>query len=63
LLPGGLDGAQVVHNEAMANALFDFYNTVLGENFEPSGRIDLTTIGYPTEDLSALDVCFSEAEV
>jgi hypothetical protein len=47
----------------MAQALYDYFNSVLGSNFDRSRMIDLEASGIPTEDLGALEVMFTEAEV
>jgi hypothetical protein len=58
-----VEGEQVTSAQDISSALYDFYNNVLGTNFQRSRRIDLNTIGVPSLDLSALEVLFSEDEV
>lgn len=58
-----VQGAQVVTDCAMADALYDYFNDVLGSNFERSRRIDLQAIGVPSADLTALEHIFTEDEV
>lgn len=58
-----VDGTQVVQDHAMAEALYAYYNEVLGSNFERSRRFDLNVIGVPVTDLSALEILFTEEEV
>lgn len=58
-----VDGVEVVDNNAMADALFNFYEFVLGTNFERSARIDLELLQLRTADLQGLDRCFTEDEV
>lgn len=58
-----MQGTEVVQDEAMAQVLYDYFNSVLGSNFDRSRRIDLEASGIPTEDLGALEVMFTEAEV
>jgi hypothetical protein len=47
----------------MADALYNYYNGVLGTNFEHSRRIDLHAIGVPSADLAALEHLFTDEEV
>jgi hypothetical protein len=56
-------GAQVVSDQAMAEALFHHYNGVLGSNFERTRMFDLHAVGLPTADLAGLERLFSEEEV
>lgn len=56
-------GSVIVQDEAMAQALYEYYNTVLGTNFERSRRTDLHAIGVLVQDLSALEHQFTEDEV
>lgn len=58
-----MQGTEVVQDEAMAQVLYDYFNSVLGSNFDRSRMIDLEASGIPTEDLGALEVMFTEAEV
>lgn len=58
-----VQGAQVVSDHAMADALYEFFNGVLGSAFERSKRIDLQAIGVPSVQLDHLEVLFSEDEV
>lgn len=58
-----VQGAQVVSDQAMVDALFEYYNGVLGSNFERSRRVNLQAVGFPTVDLSDLERLFTEEEV
>lgn len=58
-----VQGAQVVADSAMADALYAYYNDVLGSNFKRSRRIDLQAIGVPSIFLTALEHMFTEEEV
>lgn len=58
-----VQGAQVVSDQAMGDALYEFFNGVLGSAFERSRRIDLQAIGVPSAQLDDLEVLFSEDEV
>ena len=40
-----VQGTDVVSDAAMADALYDYYISVLGANFEHSRRFDLWTLG------------------
>lgn len=58
-----VEGTEVVRYEAMAQALFQYYDHVLSSNFVRSRRIDLSLIGLPSADLSGLEMRFTEEEV
>ena len=58
-----VDGMQVVQDRQMADALFNFYNNLLGTDFARSRRFDLQAIGLPSLDLAALERMFTEEEV
>jgi hypothetical protein len=54
-----VDGAQMVNEDLMAHSLYEYYNLILGSNFERSRRINLEAVGLP----SGLEVMFTEEEV
>ena len=56
-------GNVIVSDEGMADALYQYYDQVLGTIFVPSWRFDLGIIGLPSVDLSSLEVHFTEAEI
>jgi len=56
-------GAEVVSDVAMADALHEYFNNIMGVNFERSKSLNLAEIGVPTEDLSALEAIFTEDEM
>jgi hypothetical protein len=58
-----VQGSEVLQNEEMANALFDHFNSLLGQPFSWWGAIGLHTLGVPSVDLGLLDGLFSEQEV
>lgn len=47
----------------MADALFEHYSAILGTSFQRTAMINLSTMAYPSIDLSTLDQYFSEDEV
>jgi len=47
----------------MADALYDYYISVLGANFERSRRFDLQTLGVPQIARPELEHLFTEEEV
>jgi len=47
----------------MADALYEYFNNIMGINFERSRSLNLAEIGVPTEDLSDLEAMFTEDEV
>jgi len=53
----------VVSDEGMADALFDYYNGILGNNFVRTRMLNLQAIGVPSLDLHTLEFLFSEEEV
>ena len=53
----------MVTDAAMADALFDYFNSIIGTNFERSRNINLAAIGVPAMELSALEALFTEEEV
>jgi len=53
----------VVTDAAMADALFDYFNSIIVANFERSRNINLAAIGVPAMELSALEALFTEEEV
>lgn len=51
------------NEEAKAEAIFDYYNGIMGTYFTRTRNINLAQIGMPQLDLSALDDAFTEEEV
>lgn len=47
----------------MADALFTFFDSILGSDFQRTSRLNLDELGVPSADLTGLKVCFSEEEV
>jgi hypothetical protein len=47
----------------MADTLFDYFNSIIGANFERSRNINLAAIGVPDMELSALEALFTVEEV
>jgi hypothetical protein len=47
----------------MAKSLYEYYNSILGSNFERSRRINLDAIGLPSLELGGLEAFFTEEEV
>jgi hypothetical protein len=58
-----VEGAQIVTDDAMAQALFEQYNLILGSNFVRTRRTNLEVIGILVADLSELETMFTEEEV
>lgn len=58
-----MQDVQIVSDESMSQALFDYYNEILGSNFQHSRCINLQAIGLPVQPLENLEVVFSEEEV
>ena len=58
-----MQGTEVIADDAMADALYEHYNAILGTNFVRSRAFNLQLLGVPTEDLSHLETLFSEDEV
>lgn len=58
-----VNGNEIVANEQMACALWEFYNSVLGSDFERPHRLNLQALGVPTFDLAILEEPFTEEEV
>lgn len=58
-----VNGNDLVANEGMAAALWDFYNSVLGTEFVRSHRLNLAALGVPSFDLNDLETPFTEEEV
>ena len=56
-------GTEVINDDAMADALYEHYNAILGTNFVRSRALNLQLLGVPTEELSHLETLFSEDEV
>jgi len=53
----------MITDHAMSSALYDYYNGLLGVNFDRSRRLNLETLGVPTLQLHALEVLFTEEEI
>lgn len=58
-----VQGQQVLSDRAMADALYDYYNDILGSNFERSRRLNLQAIGLPSAMLHHLETLFTVEEV
>ena len=58
-----VQGTDVVSDAAMADALYDYYISVLGANFERSRRFGLQTLGVPQIARPELEHLFTEEEV
>jgi hypothetical protein len=58
-----VDGSEVVSDTAMAQALYDHYNSILGTSFGRTRRVNLTAIGLPSMELGDLEVLFTEDKV
>lgn len=50
----------VTTEEAKANAVFDYYDALLGTRFRHTHNLDLQQLGLPQADLSSLILPFSE---
>ena len=57
------EGHTFTSEEAKSEAVFDYYNALLGTCFHRSHWIDLERLNLPRLDLQALAEPFSEAEV
>jgi hypothetical protein len=57
------DGRVLTSHDDKAVAFDEFYNSLLGFQEERDTTIDLDALGFPSYDLAALDVPFSEEEV
>ena len=57
------EGHTFTYEEATSEAVFDYYNALLGTHFRRSHRIDLERLSLPRLDLQALAKPFSEADV
>jgi hypothetical protein len=55
-----VQGVQLVHDEGKDLALYDYFNGIMGTNFERSRRFDFHALGLPVEDLHDLELLFSE---
>jgi hypothetical protein len=53
----------VISDTAMADALYNCFNTIMGTNFDRSRRLDLLGLGVPTDELMALENFFTEEEI
>jgi hypothetical protein len=58
-----VEGMELVHNEEMAEALFNHFVAILGQPFQRRQNIDLQAIGIPSTVFQQLDGLFSEQEV
>ena len=58
-----VQGTDVVSDAAMADALYDYYISILGANFERSRRFGLQTLGVPQIARPELEHLFTEEEV
>jgi hypothetical protein len=58
-----VQGGEVISDAAMADTLFDYFNSIIGANFERSRNINLAAIGVPDMELSALEALFTVEEV
>lgn len=58
-----VQGMQLVQDEMMSDALFEFYNNILGTEFVRTRRLDLSAIGLPTAELATIENLFTEEEV
>lgn len=58
-----VDGSELVRDDHMVQALYEYYSSILGSLFERSRRVHLEAIGLPTLDLSDLEAIFTEEEV
>jgi hypothetical protein len=56
-------GLTLSDEEAKADAIYDYFNGILGTYFARTRNIDLAQIGLPQLDLSALEAPFSTDEV
>lgn len=54
--------SELVQNDDMASALFEHFNSILGQHFPRSTNVSFSAAGLPTLDLTQLDVVFSEQE-
>jgi hypothetical protein len=57
------EGSWFVDEEAKSQLIFDHFNSILGDYEQRNHRLDFNFLGLPTENLSAIDHCFSEEEV
>lgn len=58
-----VEGLEVVQDIDKGNAVYQYYNAILGSSFERSSRFELSTLGLPSLNLSDLETLFSEDEV
>jgi hypothetical protein len=58
-----VDGAVVSDHAAMAEATFEHFQSLLGASVDRLHSLDLDFLGTPSEDLSELEVPFTEDEV
>lgn len=58
-----VEGAELVQDEHMAEALYNFFDSILGTDFQRTSRLNLHVLQLPTAELAALEVCFTEEEV
>ena len=57
------EGHTFTSKEAKSEAVFDYYNALLGTRFHHSHRIDLERLNLPRLDLQVMSEPFSEAVV
>jgi hypothetical protein len=58
-----VEGIEIISDRGMADALFEYYNGILGVHFERSTRTNMVAIGVPSLPLDDLEVPFTEGEV
>ena len=57
------DGNMVFSQEEKEQAVWDFYNGLLGTHAPRTTAIEMSALGLPSHDLSSLDLPFTEEEV
>lgn len=55
--------SEIVNDEAMADAVYNHFDEVLGHQVPRTLRLDYERLGLPHVDLSGTDCCFTEEEV
>jgi hypothetical protein len=50
-----VEGAELVREDHMSQALYEHFNSVLGSSFERTRRVNLDAIGLPSIDLTDLE--------
>ena len=58
-----VDGNTVFSQEEKEQAVWDFYNGLLGTHAPRTTAIEMSALGLPSHDLSSLDLPFTEEEV